>query len=262
MKNSNENKYRNKLRASRTVNIVLSVLLILSVCIAPIFAAASNRFDVTGDGLVDTRDIVRMMKYIAGAIDEDGNPITPGDNDDSGDKPSVTPAYNTILVNGVPIYSYSGHMYAEDIEATHALNETLRHYENEGKVFRVPISIKLIEQSKDYLYSSDVPVIPTICDDNDRIYQLEWTDKEQNRISNPYVLSSVNDGEGNHIYHYAGGVLRYLQKYSVGEVVPVSLKAHMRYNSNETSMDKYNGTYDRHRGEVYYDVIIEFIITE
>lgn len=78
MKNSNENKYRNKLRASRTVNIVLSVLLILSVCIAPIFAAASNRFDVTGDGLVDTRDIVRMMKYIAGAIDEDGNPITPG----------------------------------------------------------------------------------------------------------------------------------------------------------------------------------------
>ena len=65
MKNSNENKYRNKLRASRTVNIVLSVLLILSVCIAPIFAAASNRFDVTGDGLVDTRDIVRMMKLLS-----------------------------------------------------------------------------------------------------------------------------------------------------------------------------------------------------
>ena len=42
------------------------------MCIAPIFAATPNRFDVNGDGVVDTRDIIRLMKYISGAIDEDG----------------------------------------------------------------------------------------------------------------------------------------------------------------------------------------------
>ena len=163
MKNSNENKYRNKLRASRTVNIVLSVLLILSVCIAPIFAAASNRFDVTGDGLVDTRDIVRMMKYIAGAIDEDGNPITPGDNDDSGDKPSVTPAYNTVSVNGVPVYSYSGSMWLYDENGSSGrdeeTNKLIKDDSNKGKVYRVTVSKKLIDSSADGTVKDPITMI-------------------------------------------------------------------------------------------------------
>lgn len=258
MRNSNENKYRNKLRASRTVNVVLSVLLILSVCIAPIFAAASNRFDVTGDGLVDTRDIVRMMKYIAGAIDEDGNPITPGDKDDGGNKPSITPAYNTVSVNGVPVYSYNGYMslYNEngigrnDEETTKLLKDD----SNKGKVYRVTISKRLIDSSVDDTVKD--PIEPTIFDDNDYCY-FSWKDKNQNSIGQQY---GRKDSDG--IIHYSDGILKYLRDYSIGDIVPVSMRGEVSYTSNTTSMDKYNGTYDEHSGSVYFDAIIEFEITE
>ena len=258
MKNSNENKYTNKLRASRTVNIVLSVLLILSVCIAPIFAAASNRFDVTGDGLVDTRDIVRMMKYIAGAIDEDGNPITPGDKDDSGDKPSVTPAYNTVSVNGVPVYSYSGSMwlYGENgiDRADEETNKLIKDDSNKGKVYRVTVSKKLIDSSVDDTVKD--PIEPTIFDDNDYCY-FSWNDKNQNSIGQQY---GWEDSDG--VIHYRGGILEYLRDYSIGNIVPVSMRGEVSYSSNTTSMDKYNGTYDENSGSVYFDAIIEFEITE
>ena len=261
MKNSNENKYRNKLRASRTVNIVLSVLLILSVCIAPIFAAASNRFDVTGDGLVDTRDIVRMMKYIAGAIDEDGNPITPGDKDDSGDKPSVTPAYNTASVNGVPVYSYYGWMdlyngngsVGRDEETTKLLNDD----SNKGKVYRVTVSKKLIDSSADGTVKD--PIEPTIFDYND-FYSFSWEDKNQKSIGSQGSSIGWKDSDG--VIHYLDGILKYLRDYSIGDIVPVSMRGEVRYNSSTTSMDKYNGTYDEHSGSVYFDAIIEFEITE
>ena len=261
MKNSNENKYRDKLRASRTVNIVLSVLLILSVCIAPIFAAASNRFDVTGDGLVDTRDIVRMMKYIAGAIDEDGNPITPGDNDDSGDKPSVTPAYNTVSVNGVPVYSYYGWMdlyngngsVGRDEETTKLLNDD----SNKGKVYRVTVSKKLIDSSADGTVKD--PIEPTIFDYNDS-YSFSWEDKNQKSIGSQGSSIGWKDSDG--VIHYSDGILKYLRDYSIGDIVPVSMSGQITYNKNTTSMDKYNGTYDEHSGSVYFDAIIEFEITE
>ena len=258
MKNSNENKYRNKLRASRTVNIVLSVLLILSVCIAPIFAAASNRFDVTGDGLVDTRDIVRMMKYIAGAIDEDGNPITPGDNDDSGDKPSVTPAYNTVSVNGVPVYSYSGSMwlYGENgiDRADEETNKLIKDDSNKGKVYRVTVSKKLIDSSVDDTVKD--PIEPTIFDYNDS-YSFSWEDKNQNSIGQQY---GWEDSDG--VIHYSGGILKYLRDYSIGDVVPIAMTGQVSYSGNITSMDKYKGTYDEHGGSVRFDAIIEFEITE
>lgn len=264
MKNSNENKYRNKLRASRTVNIVLSVLLILSVCIAPIFAAVSNRFDVTGDGLVDTRDIVRMMKYIAGAIDEDGNPITPGDKDDSGDsgdKPSVTPAYNTVSVNGVPVYSCDGWMnlYNEN-EGSRSDEETtklLKNDSNKGKVYRVTVSKKLIDSSVDDTVKD--PIEPTIFDDND-YYHFSWEDKNQKSIGSQGSGSGWKDSDG--VIHYSGGILKYLRDYSIGDIVPVSMSGQITYNKNTTSMDKYNGTYDEHDGYIYFDAIIEFEIAE
>ncbi len=261
MKNSNENKYRNKLRASRTVNIVLSVLLILSVCIAPIFAAASNRFDVTGDGLVDTRDIVRMMKYIAGAIDEDGNPITPGDKDDSGDKPSVTPAYNTVSVNGVPVYSYSGSMwlYGENgiSRADEETNKLIKDDSNKGKVYRVTVSKKLIDSSADGTVKD--PIEPTIFDYNDS-YSFSWKDKNQKSIGSQGSSIGWKDSDG--VIHYLDGILKYLRDYSIGDIVPVSMWGEVRYNSSTTSMDKYNGTYDEHEGCATFDAIIEFEITE
>lgn len=254
MKNSNENKYRNKLRASRTVNIVLSVLLILSVCIAPIFAAVSNRFDVTGDGLVDTRDIVRMMKYIAGAIDEDGNPITPGDKDDSGDKPSITPAYNTVSVNGVPVYSYSGYMSNGSGGRDEETMKLIVDDSNKGKIYRVTVSKKLIDSSADGTVKD--PIEPTIFDYNDS-YSFIWEDKNQNHIEGQRARE---DSDG--VIHYSGGILKYLRDYSIGDIVPVSMSGQINYNSNTTSMDKYNGTYDEHWGYVYYDAIIEFEIAE
>mgnify|MGYP002567802832 FL=1 len=261
MKNSNENKYRNKLRASRTVNIVLSVLLILSVCIAPIFAAASNRFDVTGDGLVDTRDIVRMMKYIAGAIDEDGNPITPGDNDDSGDKPSVTPAYNTVSVNGVPVYSYSGSMWLYDENGSSGrdeeTNKLIKDDSNKGKVYRVTVSKKLIDSSADGTVKD--PIEPMIFDYNDS-YSFSWKDKNQKSIGSQGSSIGWKDSDG--VIHYLDGILKYLRDYSIGDIVPVSMWGEVRYNSSTTSMDKYNGTYDGHEGWVHFDAIIEFEITE
>lgn len=261
MKNSNENKYRNKLRASRTVNIVLSVLLILSVCIAPIFAAASNRFDVTGDGLVDTRDIVRMMKYIAGAIDEDGNPITPGDNDDSGDNPSVTPAYNTVSVNGVPVYSYYGWMDLYNENGSGGRDEEttklLKNDSNKGKVYRVTISKRLIDSSADGTVKD--PIKPTIFDYND-FYSFSWKDKNQKSIGSQGSNGGWKDSDG--ITHYSDGILEYLRDYSIGDIVPVSMSGQIIYNKNTTSMDKYNGTYDEHDGCVNFDAIIEFEIAE
>lgn len=253
MKNSNENKYRNKLRASRTVNIVLSVLLILSVCIAPIFAAASNRFDVTGDGLVDTRDIVRMMKYIAGAIDEDGNPITPGDNDDSGDKPSVTPAYNTVSVNGVPVYSYDGWMnlYNENGSGggDEETNKLIKDDSNKGKVYRITISKKLIDSSADDTEKGLIE--PTVLDYNDS-YSFEWKDKVQETVGQ----------ENSNIVVVRKNVFTYLRNFSIGDVVPIAMTGQVSYSRNITSMDKYSGTYDEHEGYIYFDAIIEFEITE
>ena len=257
MRNSNENKYRNKLRASRTVNVVLSVLLILSVCIAPIFAAASNRFDVTGDGLVDTRDIVRMMKYIAGAIDEDGNPITPGDKDD---KPAG-PAYNTVLVNGVPVYSYDGYMNVSDEDGIgqndEETNKLIKNDSNKGKIYRVKISKALIDSAADGTVKD--PIEPAVFDYNDS-YSFTWKSENQEYIAQQGSNSHWTDSDG--VVKYGDGILKYLLDFSVGDIVPVSMVGRVSYDRNVSSMDKYNGTYDEHAGSVDYDAIIEFEITE
>lgn len=258
MKKSNENNIGGKLRASRALNAVLSGLLVLSVCVAPV-AAASSRFDVNGDGKVDTKDLIRIMRYISGSIDEDGNPITPPD--DSGDKQPVTPAYNTVSVNGVPVYSYDGYMslYNENGGGGHDEETTklIKDDSNKGKVYRVTISKRLIDSSADGTVKD--PIEPTIFDYNDS-YSFSWKDKNQKSIGSQGSNDGWKDSDG--ITHYSDGILKYLRDYSIGDIVPVSMRGNVSYNCNITSMDKYNGTYDEHDGSVSFDAIIEFEITK
>lgn len=254
MKKSNENNIGGKLRASRALNAVLSVLLVLSVGAASI-AAASNRFDINDDGKVDTKDLIRIMRYISGSIDENGNVVTTGDNrlpeddqwpdvddsDDDDDDTSDIPAYNTIFINGVPVYSYDGSIDKQ-------INKLIRDNSNKGKVYRVAISKKLIDNSTD---DEEKDLIKLAVFDYNDSYSFYWKDKNQETVGSHNSFLSLHNG-----------IFKYLRDFSVGDIIPVFLTGEIDYSSNTTSMDKYNGTYDEHSGYVYYDAIIEFEIAE
>ena len=133
-------------------------------------------------------------------------------------------------------------------------NKLIKDDSNKGKVYRVTISKRLIDSSADGTVKD--PIEPTIFDYNDS-YSFSWKDKNQNSIGQQY---GWEDSDG--VIHYSGGILKYLRDYSIGDIVPVSMKGSVSYNCNITSMDKYNGTYDEHDGSVSFDAIIEFEITE
>ena len=56
----------------KKLKTLLDIILPTAVCAGAIFAfsaAAANKYDVTGDGKVNSHDLVNMMKYLSGAID-------------------------------------------------------------------------------------------------------------------------------------------------------------------------------------------------
>ena len=58
----------------KKLKTLLGIVLPTAVCAGAVFAfsaVAANKYDVTGDGKVNSHDLVNMMKYLSGAIDYD-----------------------------------------------------------------------------------------------------------------------------------------------------------------------------------------------
>ena len=251
MRKTNENNKGGKLKTFRTLNAVLSALLVLLVGVACETVNSGDAHYTEDNTLTETK-----------ADTESGEtPSTDSGSNDGGENPSINPAYNTVSVNGVPVYSYDGYMNLSDENGSSRVdeetNKLIKDDSNKGKVYRVTVSKKLIDSSADGTVKD--PIEPTIFDYNDS-YSFSWKDKNQKSIGSQGSNGGWKDSDG--ITHYSDGILKYLRDYSIGDIVPVSMSGQITYNKNTTSMDKYNGTYDEHDGWVNFDAIIEFEITE
>ena len=239
MRKTNENKTGEKLKIFRALRAVLSVLLVLLVGVACDTVNSGDAHNTEDNTLTETKA-----------------------SDDGGGNPSINPAYNTVLINGVPVYSYDGYMNLNGGNGSsrgEEITKLIKDASNKGKVYRVTISKKFIDSSADGTVKD--PIEPAVLDDND-YYTFNWMDKNQNHIEEQrenHVNSSVYSEE--YVY-YSRGILKYLRDYSIGDIIPVSMSGQISYSSSTTSMDKYNGTYDEHEGCATFDAIIEFEITE
>lgn len=252
MRKTNENKTGKKLKIFRALSAVLSVLLVLLVGVACDTVNSGDAHNTEDNTLTETK-----------ADTESGEtPSTDSGSNDGGENPSINPAYNTVLINGVPVYSYDGYMNLNGGNGSsrdEEITKLIKDASNKGKVYRVTISKKFIDSSADGTVKD--PIEPAVLDDND-YYTFNWMDKNQNHIEEQrenHVNSSVYSEE--YVY-YSRGILKYLRDYSIGDIIPVSISGQISYRSSTTSMDKYNGTYDEHEGCATFDAIIEFEITE
>lgn len=243
MKKSNENNTGGGLRTFRTFNAVLSVLLVLLVGVACDTVNSGDAHYTEDNTLTETK-----------ADTESGEtPSTDSGSNDGGENPSINPAYNTVSVNGVPVYSYDGYMNLSDENGSSRVdeetNKLIKDDSNKGKVYRITISKKLIDSSADDTEKGLIE--PTVFDYNDS-YSFEWKDKVQETVGQ----------ENSNIVFVRKNVFTYLRNFSIGDVVPIAMTGQVSYSRNIMSMDKYNGTYDEHDGSVSFDAIIEFEITE
>ena len=81
----------------KKLKTLLGIILPTAVCAGAIFAfsaVAANKYDVTGDGRVNSHDLVNMMKYLSGEIkyepSEDTVPTVNPDEPKDTDKPVIT----------------------------------------------------------------------------------------------------------------------------------------------------------------------------
>lgn len=243
MRKTNENKTGEKLKIFRALSAVLSVLLVLLVGVACDTVNSGDAHNTEDNTLTETK-----------ADTESGEtPSTDSGSNDGGENPSINPEYNTVLINGVPVYSYDGYMNLYDENGNNRVdeetNKLIKDDSNKGKVYRITISKKLIDSSADD--TEKWLIEPTVLDYNDS-YSFEWKDKVQETVGQ----------ENSNIIVVRKNVLTYLRSFSLGDIVPVAMTGQVSYSRNITSMDKYSGTYDEHEGFVSLDAIIEFEITE
>ena len=243
MRKTNENNIGGGLRTFRTLSAVLSVLLVLLVGVACDTVNSGDAHNTEDNTLTETK-----------ADTESGEtPSTDSGSNDGGENPSINPAYNTVSVNGVPVYSYDGYMNLSDENGSSRVdeetNKLIKDDSNKGKVYRITISKKLIDSSADD--TEKWLIEPTVLDYNDS-YSFEWKDKVQETVGK----------ENSNIVVVRKNVFTYLRNFSIGDVVPIAMTGQVSYIRNITSMDKYSGTYDEHEGYIYFDAIIEFEITE
>ena len=243
MRKTNENNKGGILKTFRTLNAVLSALLVLLVGVACETVNSGDAHYTEDNTLTETK-----------ADTESGEtPSTDSGSNDGGENPSINPAYNTVSVNGVPVYSYDGYVNLSDENGSSRVdeetNKLIKDDSNKGKVYRITISKKLIDSSADDTEKGLIE--PTVLDYNDS-YSFEWKDKVQETVGQ----------ENSNIVVVRKNVFTYLRNFSIGDVVPIAMTGQVSYSRNITSMDKYSGTYDEHGGYIYFDAIIEFEITE